>query len=131
MECNDSNGNIVLSFKYSINDKDHSIDYLTKSKANNKKTIQNLFKKFEELSNLKWKDFINKPKEIGYEAIAISQFKIDLSNIKKELKLSNDSKIIVFRFDNQKARLLGVKSKECSAILYIIGYDWNYTAYKH
>ena len=45
--------------------------------------------------------------------------------------MSDDSKIIVIRFDNKNKRILGVKSQECDSILYIIGYDWNFTAYEH
>lgn len=41
------------------------------------------------------------------------------------------SKIIVFRFNEQNSRLLGVKSSKCKSILYIIGYDWDYSSYKH
>lgn len=131
MDCKANKENIILSFKYSIKDKKHTIDFILNEKGNNKKTIENLFKKFSELSSLTWKDFINKPKETAYEMIPISSFNINLDNIKKELNLSDDSKIMVFRFDNQKKRLLGVRSKECHSILYIIGYDWNYSAYDH
>lgn len=73
----------------------------------------------------------NRPRETGYEMIPISDFFINLDNIKEDLSLSDDSKIIVFRFNNQKNRILGVRSQECSSILYIIGYDWNYSAYDH
>jgi len=131
MNCIANNENIILSFKYSIKDKKHTINYILTQKGNNKKTIENLFNKFYELSNLTWKDFINKPRETGYEMIPISNFNINLDNIKKELNLSDDSKIMIFRFDNQNKRLLGIRSKECNSILYIIGYDWNYSAYNH
>lgn len=131
MNCIANNEHIILSFKYSIKNKKHTIEHILESKGNNKKTIKNLFKKFEELSNLKWTDFINKPREVGYEMIPISEFKINLDNIKKSLNVSDDTKIIVFRFDNQDKRLLGIKSKECNSILYVIGYDWDYSAYNH
>lgn len=131
MDCFANNESIILSFKYSIKDKKHSIEHIFKTKDNNKKTIQNLFEKFEELSNLTWKELQNRPKQSGYETIPISEFKINLDNIKKDLELADDSKIIVFRFNNQKSRLLGVKSAKCKSILYIIGYDWDYSAYKH
>ena len=53
----------------------------------------------------------------------------DLNDIKENLKLSDDSKIIVFRFNNQKCRILGIPSTECNSILYIIGYDWDFDHY--
>ena len=131
MDCVANNESIILSFKYSIKDKRHSIEHIFKTKDNNKKVIQNLFAKFQELSNLTWKELQNRPKQSGYETIPISEFKINLDNIKKDLELADDSKIIVFRFNNQNSRLLGVKSAKCKSILYIIGYDWDFSAYQH
>ena len=64
--------------------------------------------------------------------IPISQFKINFdSEIREKLQLTSDSKIIVFRFNKQMCRILLVQSKLCSNLLYVIGYDWNYTAYNH
>ncbi len=131
MDCLANNENIILSFKYSIKDKKHSIEHIFKTKDNNKKIIKNLFEKFEELSNLTWKELQNRPKQSGYETIPISEFRINLDNIKKDLELADDSKIIVFRFNNQNSRLLGVKSSQCKSVLYIIGYDWDFSAYRH
>lgn len=93
--------------------------------------MKKLFERLEEISNLTWIELQNRPKEASYETIPISQFKIDLTSIKNDLNLSDDSKIIVFRFNNQNARLLGVRSQECSSILYVIGYDWDFSAYHH
>lgn len=77
-------------------------------------------------------DFQNRPKTVGYEMIPISQFKINFdSEIREKLQLTSDSKIIVFRFNKQMCRILLVQSKRCSNLLYVIGYDWNYTAYNH
>ena len=83
MDCFANNESIILSFKYSIKDKKHSIEHIFKTKDNNKKTIQNLFEKFEELSNLTWKELQNRPKQSGYETIPISEFKINLDNMKE------------------------------------------------
>ena len=122
-ECIANNNHIILSFKYSISNKDYTIEKVVKAKEKCNKIIDNLFKKLEELQN--------RPHETGYEMIPISEFKISFESIKRELQLSDDSKIIVFRFNSQNNRLLGVRSKECNSILYIIGYDWDYSAYDH
>ena len=64
--------------------------------------------------------------------IPIHRFNINMDSIKKELRLADDSKIIVFRFGkSQKYRILGVQCKDCASILYIIGYDWDFSAYDH
>lgn len=130
-DCIANNNHIILSFKYSVKNKDYKIEKITKAKEKTNKTVQKLFEKLEEISNLTWTELQNRPKETGYEMIPISEFRINLENIKKDLNLSDDSKIIVFRFNNQKCRLLGVRSQECSSILYIIGYDWDFSAYNH
>ena len=129
--CIANNNHIILSFKYSVKNKNYTIEKKTKAKEKCNKIIQNLFERLEEISKLTWEESQNRPREAGYEMIPIHEFKINLDNIKKDLILSDDSKIIVFRFNNQKCRILGVRSQECSSILYIIGYDWDYSAYDH
>ena len=129
--CIANNNHIILSFKYSVKSKDYTINKITKARDKCNKIIQKLFERLEEISGLTWIELQNRPKETGYEMIPISEFNINFDTIKQELNLSDDSKIIVFRFNNQKCRLFGVRSHECSSILYIVGYDWDYSAYDH
>lgn len=92
-----------------------------------------LYEKFKELSNVRLVDFQNKPKSVGY-GMMLPLYELNVvidERIRKELELTNDSKIIVFRFNKQKCRMLLVQSKKCPSLLYVIGYDWNYSAYKH
>lgn len=59
--------NIILSFKYSVNSKDYTIEKITKKtkeKCNN--IMYELYEKFKELSNVRLVDFQNKPKSVGY-----------------------------------------------------------------
>lgn len=126
--------NITFSFEYSVNSK-YSIEYITKkSKEKCNDIIFALFQKLEELSKLRFVDLQNRPKESGYEMIPISElnFKID-NKIKQGLGLSNDSKVIVFRFNKQKCRLILAKStkSQCTNLLYVLGYDWDFSAYNH
>lgn len=130
-KCLANNEKILLSFKYSIKNKNYTIEKIIGAREKCNKIMSKLFQKYEEISNLTWKELQDRPREAGYEMIPISKFHINLDNIKKDLNLSEDSKIIVFRFNNQDCRLLGVRSQECSSILYIIGYDWDYSAYDH
>lgn len=131
MQYNINENHIIFSFKYSISNKKYTLNEVLNGKDKCNKVMQKLFEKFEELSKITWKELRNRPKETGYEMIPISEFKVSLENIKKELNLSDDSKIIVFRFNNQKSRMLGVQSSEYDAILYVIGYDWDFSAYNH
>ena len=131
-DCKHDN-NIILSFKFSVKTKDYTIEKITKkSKEKCNDIIYELHEKFRELSNMRLLDFQNKPKSTGYEMLPLYELNVVIDEqIKRELDLANDSKIIVFRFNKQKCRLLLVQSKKCPALLYVIGYDWNYSAYKH
>lgn len=131
-QCLANDNHIVISFKYSVKDKKHTIENKVKNNQKCNDDMQMLFKKLEEISKTTWKQLKNEPKGIGYEMIPISRFNINMENIKRELMLSDDSKIIVFRFGKgQRYRILGTTCKDCSSILYIIGYDWDYSAYDH
>ena len=84
-DCIANNNHIILSFKYSVKNKDYKIEKITKAKEKTNKTVQKLFEKLEEISNLTWTELQNRPKETGYEMIPISEFRINLENIKKDL----------------------------------------------
>lgn len=125
--------NIILSFKYSVNSKEYTIEKITKkTKEKCNEIMYELYEKFKELSNVRLVDFQNKPKSVGYEMLHLYELNIVIDErIREELELTNDSKIIIFRFNKQKCRILLVQSKKCPSLLYVIGYDWNYSAYKH
>lgn len=124
--------NITLSFEYSVNSR-YSIEYITKkSKEKCNSIIFALFQKLEELSKLTIKDLQNRPRESGYEMIPLSELNFEIDNdIKQDLELSNDSKVIVFRFNKQDCRLITAKSPKCKNLLYVLAYDWNFSAYNH
>lgn len=132
LECKHDD-NIILSFKYSVNSKEYTIEKITKkTKEKSNAIMYELYEKFKELSNVKLVDFQNKPKSVGYEMLPVCELNVVIDErTKKELELTNDSKIIVFRFNKQKCRMLLVQSKKCPSLLYVIGYDWNFSAYKH
>lgn len=131
-KCVANDNHIVISFKYSLKDKRYTIDAKLGGKSKCNKDLQMLFEKLVTISHTSWQELKSRPREVGYEMIPVSEFHINMGNIKKELELSEDSKIIVFRFGtSQKYRLFGVRCKGCSSILYIIGYDWDYSAYNH
>lgn len=130
--CVANDNNIVISFKYSVKGKKYTIESKVQNRQKCNEDIEKLFERLKEISNTTWKELRNKPREVGYEMIPIHRFNVNMNNIKKELNLSDDSKIIVFRFGRgQKYRMLGVRCEDCSSILYIIGYDWDYSAYDH
>ncbi|MDR1702001.1 MAG: hypothetical protein LBR56_04430 [Sporomusaceae bacterium] len=81
------------------------------------------------LSTTSWLDLIgrNKRQLGGYETIPIEQIAFSPANF----HLSKDTKLLSFRFGSKdKYRMLGWRKDGCQA-LYIIGYDFDFSAYKH
>lgn len=140
--------------KLNVNDKDSvvggcrngtsmplfSFAHITKSKEYNfyhfKDKYRNEYecrKKLDELlmvlSTTTWKDLMsrNKTQQGGFEILSYEKIKPKSPN----LTLSNDSNIFVFRFGNSdEYRLMGWKKDGCQ-VLYVIGYDFDFSAYDH
>ena len=112
-----------------------SFAYLTKSKAynfdkldkNNKSKWQAaLTARMIELSQDSWLHWQGLGKEQGLETIPFRQIHFKPNGY----TISDDEKIIIFRFYSQNGRILGIKEPGCS-ILHIIGIDFDFSAYDH
>ena len=90
------------SFKYFQNDKD-----LQYSKAI---ILDDIIK----LQGKTWLTLGMESKKTGFETITYNQLKL-----------------IVFRINSQNWRLIGYKSDNFKCVLHVIGFDFNYSAYKH
>ena len=127
-------------FKKAIELKEYPIFY-SKHLTTNKKYNFNYFNNekeqiivksiiLEEILRLQEKTWVEwgiENKKTGYESIPITQINI----IPKNLILPNDIKTIVFRINSQKWRLIGIRSMHFKSVIHIIGFDFDYTAYKH
>ena len=74
-----------------------------------------------------WLELGKESKKTGFETILYSQLNFSPNG----LELSNDTKLIIFRFNKQNWRLIDYKSSNFKSVLHIIGFDFNFTAYKH
>ena len=79
------------------------------------------------LSKSTWKDLSLLNKYQGYETIEYSQLNFTAT----ALSLKKDMKVFVFRFASDRARIIGYKSEANPNILFIIGYDFDFSAYNH
>ena len=83
-----------------------------------------------EISKKTWKEWLQESKKVGCETLDYSRININPTGI----NLVNDEKIYIFRFktaDNKdNGRILGFKKDKCP-IYYIIGFDFNLSAYDH
>lgn len=117
-----------------------SFSYLTKNKSYNfrhfekvcnirqeAEVYRQLDKLLLDLSINRWVDIICRDKEGfgGYESLTYDRLYFSPNN----LPLSSDTKISVIRFGNDDAyRLIGYWK---NPTLYILGYDFNHSAYDH
>ena len=119
-----------FSFIHLTKNKDYNFEYFSSKMRKNLEVKQaDLTKKLIEISQQTWETWYNLRKEKGVETLNYNQIHFSPNN----LELSPDEKIIVFRFSSGSCRMLGIKGKVCStcATYYIIGFDFNYTAYNH
>ena len=85
------------------------------------KAYDELHRLLAEISNSYFKKLMNKIKNKGLE-------KLEDINFKPCKQLYNDENIYVMRFNQQKYRLIFILRDN---IVYIIGFDFNYSAYNH
>ena len=116
----------IFCFRYLTSNKDYCFKYFKNdvelSKA--KVIILDEIMKYQHKS---WLELGKESKKRGFETISFAQLKFSPSG----LNLSNDTKLIIIRINNQNWRLIGYKSNNFKSVLHVIGFDFNYSAYKH
>ena len=91
LECKHDE-NIILSFKYSVNSKEYTIEKVTKkTKEKCNDIMYELYEKFKELSNLKLVDFQNKPKTVGYEMLPLYELNVAIDESSTVVKAARDA----------------------------------------
>lgn len=119
-----------FSLRYMTTNKNHSLAFLGNG-SDRETTLSCLFSRLEELSGKSWLYWTQQPKQTGLETIHYDQLNFSSS---EDANLTKDTTIYVFRFDtyqgNGKGRIIGFKSAPCS-VFHIIGYDFDFSAYKH
>lgn len=88
-----------------------------------------LAKRLIEISQMPWFFWYDCGKKVGVETIPFYEINFSPNG----LDLTPDEKVIVFRFASGTCRMIGTKGKLCStcATYYVIGLDFNYSAYDH
>lgn len=122
--------NIAFSFRFFTDNKDFST---TGMKAGDKgEILEELIAKLRELSGMTYTDALLLPKGRGAETIPQSELAETLQNICKECPvLGENEKVIVFRFNRQKCRMICTNDATDKNVLYIIALDLHFNAYDH
>ena len=116
---------ISLSWQYMTSNKKFTLDYFADDVRSKSQAMEGIFELIHEISSHDWTEILSRRKKSfgGCESIWAKQIKFSPSGY----TLSDDEKIFVFRFKH-KFRLLGIQDKD---ILYVIGYDFDHSAYNH
>jgi len=113
-----------FSFQYLTTNKDYNFEKLDKRQKLEWKSA--LVERMIEISQKSWQSWLNMDKKQGFETIPANRIHFNPNGY----ELSDDEKIIIFRFNSQKGRILGIKGNGCS-VYYVIGFDTDYSAYDH
>lgn len=112
-----------------------SFCHLTKNKSYNfqkldkraKKEWQSaLAERIIEITQGTWLYHFNLGKKQGIETLPSGQINFSPN----EYTFSEDEKVIVFRFNSENGRIIGIR-KDDTSIFYVIGFDVDFSAYKH
>jgi len=116
----------AFSFRHLTTRTGHNFNYYGANQANTmKESKKNLYDCIEKLSQGSWMHWGSLSKlQGGLETFEFSQ----LTFSPKDLKLSNDDKVCVFRFKD--SRIIGIRKGKCP-VFHVIGYDLDHSAYNH
>lgn len=114
---------ITVSFLYFTKNSNYNFDKLDK----NEKILfkSELLSRIIEITHEEWIYWYQQPKGTGIETI----YSDELYFSPNGYTFSKDEKVIIFRFYNQKGRIIGFK--DSTDTFYIIGIDCKFNAYEH
>ena len=118
---------VVFSFKYLTNNKNYGMKSLPTG------AHELLFSQLVLLSQSSLMKLSESPRDKGgYENIKLSMFKESFQGMAMRFDIiSRDSTLRVFRFGQNKYRLITKPDINHQHLLYIIGFDTQYKAYSH
>lgn len=118
----------VICLRHLTTNAEHNFDYFKKDKNKKLEAYEFFLKKIEEIQKKTWKELMLSNKFKGFETMNKSGIKFEGKDVSG--LISGDTKIYVLRF-GKDYRLLGFKTSRCNNSLHIIGFDFNFSAYKH
>lgn len=129
-DCKETDSKIHFCFQHITTKKKYSMEYMSSKKAD--KSIYKDFVNFlSRISKSSWKELKTKGKvNGGYETLELGTLHNDISD-SYEIKLTGDTKLIVFRFGGNKYRVIGYKNKSCTPNFNILGFDFDFSLYDH
>lgn len=116
----------MLSFSFCHLTTNKSYNFQKLDRGAKKEWQSALAERIIEITQDPWLYHFNLGKKQGIETLPNSHIKFSPN----EYTFSEDEKVIVFRFNSEKGRIIGIR-KDDSPIFYVIGFDVDFSAYKH
>lgn len=122
----DTRKKVVFSFEYLTKNKNYMFAYFADRIRDELQVRQSLSELLKALSTKTWVEVaqLDKRAQCGFETLPAIQLRFSPDGY----DFSRDEKVWVFRFGNQQYRLIGIQSDN---VLYVLGYDFDYSAYNH
>ena len=123
---------IVFSFEFWTTNAKYNFEYFKKSLRDKEKAYDELHSKLHELSGMSILEVKERSKERGAEYLPYSRFSPSFLSILNNTGIvTPDSKLKVIRICNQNYRLICKEGVQDSKVLYLLGIDFDYSAYDH
>jgi len=117
----------AFSFRYLTKKKDFNLEHFSKKERRKRENAHDkILKRMSEICTKKYVYWQGLDKKRGCELLNYSQMKFS----PKDLDLTSDSKLYIFRTESDEFRIIGYKAGDCPT-LHIIGFDFDYSAYNH
>lgn len=121
---------ICFGFSYMTGNK--HFNFSNVAVGNKIEAYEKLIEKLSEMSAVNIEEAFARGKNLGAEKIPYNQLSDPFKQVCDTTEIvAKDSKVIVFRFCNNKYRLICKDDLNHSNLLYIIGFDFDYSAYQH
>lgn len=134
--ANSSKEYYSFSFAYLSEDSQYGIGYFGNKKSKDGFLMyQDLMRKVKCISQTPIIDILDMDKSAGLEQISIKYFSTAIQHLhqimEKQERIQNTQKLIIFRFGKQRYRMICTKDENNHNLLYILAFDFDYSAYNH
>lgn len=123
---------LTFSFAWMTHNKRYSLQEAKKFKGNAAPILESLFELLVTLSQENWNDLDHLSKyQGGYEQLPVSELKDSILDAVPEETVRSTIALDVFRFGKEKARLIALSTPDKPDLLYIVGFDLDFSLYHH
>lgn len=119
---------VTFSFDKMMMSGDYSFEYFKKNKSVNLKAYQDLLNKLQVLCRLNMHELMQQNKKVGYELLNVCELTDKMQNHCELQQITKESKVTIFRFSNQKYRMICHMNDN---VFHVLAFDFDFSAYNH